>query len=376
VEARALPNRYARRCRCIPDSGHVATDPATGNPTTDPKGVKFAIADDMWYAVDIRYEKSTTDNHVRITVYVNGVPAGVWDVAPAQQPNYTNQWRFGTHVRGPATMDIEYLYAVADDTAAPFNTPDTTNFLDLKDGSFTSGFLERNVRYNWRSINPSYRWPGGPVYFPQKIADTDLAFDEYGPVVHEIRKFDVAFDTSKVPVDSSFLYNTNPRVMTLYYQSDAFGAEFMLVNADRKNVIINGTEDLPTPSGTTSINWTMFIYGRALYTAQNDKYLTMKDDAAIRRQGLIKTQFTSRYIQTDDMATEIGQWVLDLWADGIDEVDVELFGNPLLELGDLVTMNYPLKGMYPTTHKYFVVNIKSTFNAGYKTEVKLRRCKV
>jgi hypothetical protein len=210
--------------------------------------------------------------------------SGTWHQRASRLTQISGGW--GTHVRGPATMDIEYLYAVADDTAAPFNTPDTTNFLDLKDGSFTSGFLERNVRYNWRSINPSYRWPGGPVYFPQKIADTDLAFDEYGPVVHEIRKFDVAFDTSKVPVESSFLYNTNPRVMTLYYQSDAFGAEFMLVNADRKNVIINGTEDLPTPSGTTSINWTMFIYGRSLYTAQNDKYLTMKDDAAIRRQGL------------------------------------------------------------------------------------------
>jgi hypothetical protein len=356
----------------------VAVDPATGNPTTDPKGAKWAIADDLWYSVDISYEKVASDgNNVHITVYMNGVVAAVWVVPPNKQPTYTNQWRWGTHVRGPSTMDIEYVYAVADDISAPFSTPDTTNFLDLKNGGFTSGFLARNVRYNWKSINPSYRWPGGPVYFPQKIADTDLAFDEFGPVVHEIRTFDVAFDTSKVPVESSYLYNTNPLAMTLYYQSDAFGAEFMLANADRTNVVVNGSEDVATPSGSTqSVNWTMFIYGRPLYTAQNDRFLVKKDDAAIRRQGLIRTQFTSRYIQTDEMATEIGQWVLDLWADGVDSVDVQLFGNPLLQLGDLVTMNYPLKGMYPSSHKYFVVQIKNSFSNGYKTEVTLRRCKV
>jgi hypothetical protein len=308
---------------------------------------------------------------------MNGVVAGTWDIAPAQQPgNYTNQWRFGTHVRGPSSMDIEYLYAVSEDDTNPYLKPDQTNFLDIVNGGFASGFVNKVIKYNYANISPCYKWPYVKYTFPQTINQSHMILDEYGPVVHEVRTFDVAFNVQTVPVSSSFLYVTNPLVEVMSYQSDAFGANFMLANAGRQNVIVNGTDDTLTGGSNTTINQTCLIYGRCVYTAQNDYVIIKKDDEAIRKQGLIRTQFTTRYIQTSDMANDIADWIVKLWATGVDEVAVEMFGNPLLQVGDLVTMNFPVKGMYPATHQYFITDIKNSFAKGYKTSLTLRRAHV
>lgn len=339
----------------------------------DIMGYQVGILEGTWIQIDLSYTYRSSDGHVIIAVYKDGVRAGNWDIPPANQPNYVSQGRFGTHVRGPSQMDIEYLYAAGMDDSNPFHSPDQTSFLDLVSGSYASGFVPRNIKYNFIDINPAYTWPSGTEYFPQRISQAYQVLDEFGPVVHEVRTFDAQFNSQFVPVTSSYLYNTNPLVDQLYYISDAFGAEFMIANGSRNNVVANGQDDTDSSNST---NHTMMVYGRCIYQAQSDNYLIKTDDAAVRRQGLIRTQITSRYIQTQEMAAEIGQWIVDLWATGVDEVTMELFGNPLLTLGDLVTVNYPIQGMYPTTHHYYVVSVKNEYNNGYKTTVQLRRAKV
>lgn len=352
-------------------------------------GFRHAILEDQWYSVDVSYTERASDGHVLIGVYINGVSSGTWDLFGAtsnatsdpalkQPSSQTNQWRFGTHVRGPSMgMDIEYLYAISQDTTNPYLNPDQTSFLDLKTGSYASGFVYKNVKYSSQTINPSHTWPGGDTYyFPQRTSKSNMILDEYGPVVHEIRTFDVQFDTNTIPAPASFLYLSNEgQVECLSYQSDAFGAEFMLANASRQNAIVNGVDTI-TNGPDNSITQTILIWGRAVYTAQNDVFLYKRDEDAIRRQGLVRTQFTSRYIQTDEMATDIANWILSLWATGVDEVTAVLFGNPLLQLGDLVTMNYPTQGMAPDTHQYFIIDIQNEFSNGYKSSVKLRRAKI
>lgn len=351
-------------------------------------GFQVGILEDTWYQVDVSYTNRASDGHDLIGVYINGVVAGTWDLTPYRSDatsdvqlktpaNMTNAWRFGTHVRGPSMgMDIEYLYAVAYDETQPWLNPDQTAFLDLVNGGYASGFVYKNIKYYACNINPTFKWPYGQIYtIPEITSQSHMILDEYGPVVHEMRLFDVNFDTNTVPAPASFLYVTNPQVEVISYLSDAFGAEFMLANASRDNVIVNGEDDI-TAGASNPITQSILIYGRSVYTASNDSYLIKKDDDAIRRQGLIRTQITTRYVQTDEMAADLGDWILSLWATGVDEVDADLFGNPLLQIGDLVTMNYPVQGMAPSTHQYFVTSIINTFDSGYKSSVKLRRAKI
>lgn len=339
------------------------------------KGFKFPIFDNAWNDVDMSYSK-TPDGNVTITVFCNSVLVGSWIVPPAQQPT-GNTWRFGTFTRGPAVMDFEYLYAFSrNEQDGARRTPDDTGWLDLKAGGYSSGFIAKEVKYNFRDISPYIFFVNKrlSMEFPQRINNSTFIFDEFSPIVHELRMFDVKFKDESCPVSHSWLYLSNVgSVEILHYEPNAFGANFMLANASRENAILQG-EDKVTFTADNSVNREMFIYGRSVYQ-EEDKTVIKNDDASIRRRGITRTEVSSRYIQTDEMANELGQWIVDLWATGVDEITLETFGNPLIQLGDLVTINYPIKDMYPATHKYFVVSINNEFSEGYKTTVILRRAR-
>ena len=46
------------------------------------------------------------------------------------------------------------------------------------------------------------------------------------------------------------------------------------------------------------------------------------------------------------------------------------------QIGDVVSINDPLKNMAPSTHKYFVVEMSHTYDKGLKTSFTLRRAKI
>lgn len=334
--------------------------------TGSSRGSKWSISTNVWYDIDVRYYVDT-DGAAMISAYVDGVLAGRWRVPAAQRPN--NLGYFGHFVRGSSAMDVEYLYGLSRD-ATDTRDPDLTNFVDLAKGGYSSGFIEKEVKYNFRTASVYY-WPN---FYVDRVNSSDFVFDEYGPVVHEIRDYDVQFKEDNRPVAHSNLYLSNiGQVEVVYYEADAFGARFMLANASRNNVIVKG-EDTITFGAENAVNQSMFVYGRSVYQ-EEEKTKSIRDADSIRRRGPSKTEFASRYIQTEEMATELGEWVVELWATGVDEVTVESFGNPFLQLGDVVTINFPVKDMYPASHKYFVVSYENSFEQGYKSTFILRRAR-
>lgn len=340
----------------------------------DTKGWPAAIYYDKWYNVDVRWARLFDGtNRVAVTVFLDGVWAGDWFIPPAQQP--VCEYRFGHHVRGNGAVDFEYLYAVLklNDVDYPLD-PDKSSFLDLVTGGYTSGFIQRDYRYNYKYFNPSGRTGHAFYRFPQHVTVSNNAFDEFGPVVHEVREYRVEFKEESRPVGHSNLYVSNPLVETVWYESDAFGARFMLANASRDNVIVKG-EDVLTFGTEDPVDQVIFIYGRAVYQ-EEEVTVTKTDEANLRKNGPVKVEFQNRHIQTEEMSNELAQWIIDLWGSGVDEVRLVVFGNPFLQLGDLVTINHPIKDMDPTTHKYFIVSIQKTFSEGYGTDLVLRRARI
>jgi hypothetical protein len=349
------------------------TDDAGNGVKYGNKGYKVGILYNNWYTVDVQWNR-LVNGDVVIAAYLDGVIRGQWTIPVAQAPNSPDQMRFGHFVRGQCNVDYEYLYAVAQDTDA--GDPDQSTFLDLVSGGFTSGYIQRQWRFDYRNINPGYtHWWGATDWFPQMVNRSSYAFDEFGPVVHEVREFTVNFADEHIPCAHSFLYYSNTgQIACLSYEADAFGATFMLANASRQTAVLKGTDDW-TFGPDNSVEHSVFVYGRCVYQ-DNDKTLTQKDDKNIRIRGEVKTDFDSTFIQTEDMANALSDWILDLWAGGVDEVSLEVYGNPFIQLGDLVTISFPIKEMLPHTHKYFIVEVKNEFDAGYKSSVVLRRARV
>jgi hypothetical protein len=215
--------------------------------------------------------------------------------------------------------------------------------------------VRRKVRKKWTKVKQRY---------------SQRFYDEFGPMVHEIREYDVKFNTDGLPVLESKIFNSNGNQSVVpEYVHDVSGAKFLVANTSRDNAVLNG-EDTLTAKGEGSIDQKLFIYGRPVIM-KDEETIVKTDDWAIRRRGIIETEFSSKWVQNKEAAESLATWMTTNWTRSDSSLDVEVFGNPLFELGDVVAVQY--EEMTAATHKYYVVGINTSFNAGITTNLTLRR---
>lgn len=350
--------------------GNAPAENVRSNYEGNTKGWPATIISDKWYSLDVRH-KVGSDGTTAITAFLDGVWAGDWFIDANKRP--PTNGKFGVFTRDMSRFEIEYLYAVYEENAP---LPDESTFFDLKDGGYASGYIDRQWRYGgqyWTvHQGPAHE---GSNWFHALNNRASYVLEEFGPVVHEMREFEVLFDEDSVPVSHSYPYLSNSaQVLCTNYWADAFGAKFTLVNTARQNAILQG-EDRLTFGEDNPIQHKFFVYGRALYQDDDLKHVE-EDRQSIRKNGIIDLTFDSPYIQTEQAAKDLGAWVVEQWGGGSDEIKLAVFGNPLIQIGDLVTVNYPIKDMYPMTHKYYVVSVNNQFDEGLDTELVLRRANV
>jgi hypothetical protein len=335
------------------------------------KGVAMAISKNVWYDIDIaiRMENGVYGDagayvgHI-IQVSINGNSVMTFRVPREKKLSLTS--RFGVFTKGFTHADFEYLYG--NGTTEDLRL-DTSNMFDRIRGGIVATQADREwvYRTKWvsRIIKKRYR----------KVIDkyAQRFFDDFGPISHEVREFDVSFE--KYPaVHSNIYFSNTTQVACPEYSADPFGAKFILANTYRSNAVVNG-EDTLTFGADNPVTQQMMIYGRTV-NKEDEKTVVSKNEDAIRRRGSVETEIQSEWIQTEAAAKSLADWVTHHWANGCDEVEATIFGNPLIQLGDIVSINYPQKNFNPVTHRYFVVGIRRGYNGGFDdTELTLRRVK-
>ncbi|UMO76254.1 minor tail protein [Streptomyces phage Tomas] len=336
------------------------------------KGVAFAISKNVWYDIDIaiRMENGVYGDpgafvgHV-IEVSVNGLTKMTFTIPVSKKEPLTG--RFGLFTRADSQADFEYLYG--NGTTEDLHI-DKTDFFDRIRGGIVSSQADSEWVYKWHYtshiVKKRKKWLW--ARYSQRF------FDEFGPIGHEVREFDVQFD--KFPAVHSNLYFSNDTQVVLpEYSSSPFGAKFILANAYRSNAVVNG-EDTLTFGADNAVEQKLMIYGRTV-NKEDEKTIVAKNEEAIRRRGVVETEIQSEWIQTEAAAQALADWINLHWSQGCDEVEAEIFGNPLLQLGDIVSINYPQKDFNPVDHRYFIVGIQRGFSAGYDTtKLTLRRVKI
>lgn len=322
------------------------------------RGVPMNLPEGVWVELDVAYQL-VGGFHV-ISIDVNG--ANVMNVTvPGAYGNPPNG-RFGVHARGQTKVSFEYLYGLNYGDIEPL---DQGGWYDRVRGGYQGGQWDREFTYQWkyglRKVNK--KWTKQQIKYAQKY------FDEFGAICQEVREFDVKFDPK--PVLHSQLYMTNDwQSICTEYRSNPFGAKFILANASRDNAVINGEDTLSFPG--SSVNQVLGIYGRVVTQAEAAQVIA-KNDNQIQKRGRIDTEIASQWIQSKAAATDLATWITNHWSDAADEQTVEVFGNPLFEIGDVVGIEYPEKSMTTSTHKYFVVSITNSFDTGVSTSLVLRR---
>lgn len=332
-----------------------------GVDTVIAKGSAVLIGKNIWYDLDIYH--SGSGNTQGISAWINGqkVAHGTTNASTAQ----SDGGRFGLFARGRTNISFEYIFAVARNIREP---ADDYGFFDLKYGAARGGAWEREhvweLGTRWKKIR-KHKWK------KETYKHNQYVFDEFGPYVHEIREFDVTFDPA--PVRYSYLFNTNTWYSSvLEYTSTPFGSKFIIANTGRSNAVIHGDDSLTYAGSNASINQVSVVLGQNLEIA-DDEIITRTNKYSVRVRGKIESELSSDWIQTKAMAEELAIWMNRHWSESVDEVEAEIIGNPLIELGDVVDVEYPLQNATSATHQYFVVGVKNSFDMGLKTTLTLRR---
>jgi hypothetical protein len=82
-------------------------------------------------------------------------------------------------------------------------------------------------------------------------------------------------------------------------------------------------------------------------------------------------QIDSEWIQSKQSAQRILK-VVAMGVEGFSKsVTLSIFGNPLIQVGDIVTLSYSLNGI--SNQKYFVTGVSHSFDQGLSTNITLNR---
>lgn len=326
------------------------------------KGPAIAIAKGVWYELDVYH--SGSGNNQKITVFVNGqlVTTATTTADTAQ----SESGRFGFFAKGKTNITFEYIYAIARQTSK--EPTDDFGFYDLKYGGVRGEAWQREHVWETRTRRIKIR---KRKWTKEKYRHNEYVFDEFGPYVHEVREFDVKFDPT--PVRFSYLFNTNEWYSVIpEYSANPFGAKFVVANTSRDNAILHGEDSLVYAGSSSPVNQVCVVLGQDLEIA-DEETVTRKNLSAIRARGEVVAELSSDWIQSKSMARDLAEWMTEHWSEAIDTVEASIFGNPLLETGDVVDVEYALEDMTISTHKYYVTGVRSEFNNGISTTLTLRR---
>jgi len=326
------------------------------------KGAQVTIGRNVWFDVDVKV--SDTGAQRVIDVMINGVKVLQTTIPDAEWPDSTGG-RHGLYVRGATAAYYEYFYS--------WRTTINEGFDDATWWNRITGGYQSNQYDSQLSYDTAYTNISGKTKAVRINKNSLRRMDDFGPIVHEVREYKVDF--SKAPVIYSQLYFSNEsQVLCPEYNSTPFGASFILANVSRNNAVVDG-EDTLTFGSDNPVEQTFLVYGRTFVVEDERKY-TVKDTQSITRRGEVKVEIASKWIQSEEAAKKLGEWITYHWSGGNDQIMLESFGNPVLQLADVVSVNYPDASMLPATHQYFVVGISQNYGEGLRTEYTLRRRKV
>jgi hypothetical protein len=232
----------------------------------------------------------------------------------------------------------------------------------LQDGSFFAdsirGFMTEIVA-------------AGNLGVASKVSlEKDYDYYEFYPHMREIRVAE--FDYTKFPA-SPLKISAGPAI-TLY------GATILESNSFRGKVAVVNETNSPVDLASTFPGTTTAVYPKLLgYALKKFEPREYKTTISKAKSDDAKFEIDSEWIQSEGQAKDIAEFIklnsVTLKNGKLNDIiilDVEIFANPLIQLGDTVDVIHPDLGISATTHTFVVTRISQEFNGGISTSVRLQ----
>jgi hypothetical protein len=168
------------------------------------------------------------------------------------------------------------------------------------------------------------------------------SIDEFGTTVRELHHVKLKFDSRpSMPVRFSTGNNAYASIVAqslTNYEGEAF-------------VLNNASTPIPLQDNTSA---SFYIIGNTIDSSgqlENVIETTTKD--YVKKEPFI---FESKWIQSNEDADALGNWIKESAINKGSVVDMEIFGNPVVSPGDVISIFYPYQGYSNTNTSKFIVN--------------------
>lgn len=289
------------------------------------------------YRIDVRV-KSTTLANV-ISVYINGYAIKATDTKTSDNPILSPTNIFSM-ISTTGTTKFDYIYGIRT-TEEQYNKKYIYN---LYSGKFSSNSIQ--FLYGERVLNQS--------------SDTDPIkgqVEEFGVIAREIRKIDIKYDTRPAyPLWPST--GSNQFATVIGSRTTPFAAEAYVLN--------NSGTYIPLDDGDS---YSFYVGGK---TVTRSGVLEYVDDSSNEFTSEEPVIFSSQWLQNNSDVVNLAKWIKTQWAKKQMVSTIEMFGNPLISVGDIISIKYDYHGLDGTSQKFIVTNVQQSYSEGISTSVSCR----
>jgi hypothetical protein len=287
----------------------------------------------------------------------------------------------GLFVRGNSKAMFENVYALsknyATNTVFDVNTPIASVFGDADNQVDASEALKK---YAMSGVIQNTYLSGVK---PNNVPDYSLYFEEFGSIFRECAYFNIKYDRAYPALFAKIAptFNSVKGYTVSGFAADSYGAEFLVFN--NTDTILNLDEKTGnylrilgiafTQNTTNSLTVDDYLKRRGNLSDPELKgsdviqspFRAIEQYEKVKQSRILygKNDFTldSLYIQDQDTAEDILGWIIEKNIRPRKSVGLKIFSMPILQLGDLVNINYKdsegIDLVSPISTKYVVYNI-------------------
>lgn len=299
--------------------------------------------DQFSYVADLAANVKRVGNGVTIDIFINDQALASVTVDGIDSSITNVNKHCGVFVRGNTKMMFEHFYRYSD------VTEQSTNSL-LKDYQLTQ---------------PSFTKYKVPLSSAKQLDAlytrmNSMYYEEFGTIMRQCEYFNIKYDQSFPAFTAKIMptFNRLPVYFTHSFMPHAYGAELMVFNAADHAVNLNdeygsflringiavstgsqreySVDDYFSEFANTSRPLSDSLTGTNIVENVDTRVDILKDRI---RRGKSEFNFSSVFIQSQDAARKLMQWLIDKALKEHILVGLDIFPNPMIQLGDIFTIN-------------------------------------
>jgi hypothetical protein len=285
------------------------------------------------YKVDVKI-KVTDGVKNEMTFYVNGFQITAIDSTnPLPITNTVAMYS------GSGTLNFDYIYGMS-----------------ISEKEYSSSTLYNT--YSGQFSDSHMEFLFGDKFFDNTILANPIKgrTEEFGTVGRELKTFQFKFpDRPAFPIAPTTGISSNIKIMGSKLTN--FGAEAYVLNNSGFSVALSDDTEA-----------TFMVYGYSISKSGELQYDNFDKNLYTSEKPVI---FNTRWLQNESDVKRLADWLKTQWAKKQALIELNVFGNPLLQVGDVITIDYPYYNI-TTSQKFLVLSVNNNYNGGLDTSITCR----